>query len=244
MSTVTVICSGKGGVGKSTVTVGLGYALAKMGKRVLIIDCDAGLRCLDRLTAVEENLVYDISDIIRGNCSPRKAIYPVEKQANLFVLPAPSTLERMVSPKAMEKLIPIFKKYYDHILLDCPAGLGRGFNAAVVAADKVIVVCTPDPVCVRNASLVGQVLAKMEKNEQRLIINKFNNELFNKIEILQDLDKVIDETGIRLLGVVPEDNLFVASLLKGEKASELAPATTAMKRISARIEGVNGPILL
>ena len=66
MGSVTVITSGKGGVGKSTVSVGLARALADRGRKVLLIDCDSGLRSLDRLTGTDKELVYDLSDVFSG----------------------------------------------------------------------------------------------------------------------------------------------------------------------------------
>lgn len=244
MGMVTVVCSGKGGVGKSTTTVGLGYALSEKGNRVLMIDCDAGLRSLDRLTGIDESLVYDASDVVRGICAPINAIYHVGWQDSLFVMPAPASAENMVSAKAMVKLVEILKKYYDHILIDCPAGVGRGFKAAVSGAENAIVVCNPDPVCVRSSSIVRDILTDMGKTNIRLVINRFNNEFFKEIQIMEDLDRVIDETGIRLVGVVPEDYSMAAAFLKGKKADENSKAVLALQRISARLEGIDGPIIL
>ena len=90
MGIATVITSGKGGVGKSTLAVGLGRALAQRGRRVLLVDCDAGLRSLDRMTGTEENLVFDIADVVFARCSPAEAIYPCGGAEGLFLLPAPS----------------------------------------------------------------------------------------------------------------------------------------------------------
>ena len=83
MGLVTVITSGKGGAGKSTISVGLGCTLAKNGKRVLLIDGDAGLRSLDAMLGVDKELVFDISDIVNGNCEPIKAIYSCEEYTGL-----------------------------------------------------------------------------------------------------------------------------------------------------------------
>ena len=152
MGIATVITSGKGGVGKSTASVGLGRALAARGRRVLLIDCDAGLRGLDKLSGAEDGLVYDISDVVFGRCSPAQAIYPCrtskedgksekpeEGQEELFLLPAPAKVEDMVRPPVMRRLIPLLKRYYDHVLLDSPAGVGMGFQSAACAADRALV---------------------------------------------------------------------------------------------------------
>lgn len=247
MGISAVITSGKGGVGKSTVSVGLGRALAARGRRVLLIDCDAGLRSLDRMTGTEEKLVFDIADIVYGRCAPIEAIYncgPAQsEESNLFLVAAPASAENMIKPAVMQKLIPLLKQYYDYVLLDSPAGLGSGFKAASCAADKALVVCSPDPVCVRGNFAVKSILDEMGVKEKRLVINRFNADLFDKTDAYDDLDKVIDETGIRLFGVVPED-FSLAAFLKGERAKPESPAMKALSRIAGRFEGENIPIAI
>ena len=74
MGTAIVVTSGKGGVGKSTVSLGLASQFAAGGERVLLLDCDAGLRSLDRMTGTEEALVFDSSDVVAGRCAPADAV--------------------------------------------------------------------------------------------------------------------------------------------------------------------------
>ena len=228
MGVSTVITSGKGGVGKSTVSVGLGRALAQRGRRVLLIDCDAGLRSLDRMTGTEEALVFDLSDVIQGRCAPADAIYPCTETEGLFLLPAPSSGEDMASPSVMRRLVPLLKRYYDHVVLDSPAGVGGGFRSAACAADRALVVCSPDPVCVRSASAVKRLLEKLAVPELRLVINRFNSRLFDETGVYSDLDNVIDASSIRLFGVVPEDYSLAAAFLKGKKAEEHSKGKMAL----------------
>lgn len=242
MGVSTVITSGKGGVGKSTVSVGLGRALAQRGRRVLLIDCDAGLRSLDRMTGTEENLVFDISDVVYGRCAPAEAIYPCAGAEGLFLLPAPSSGENMIRPGVMRKLVPLLKRYYDHVLLDSPAGVGGGFRSAACAADRALIVCSPDPVCVRGANAVDGLLQKLSVSERRLVINRFNGEFFHETGVYGDLDGVIDAAGIRLFGVVPEDFSLAASFLKGKSAKENSKGMMALCRMAGRLEGENIPI--
>ena len=221
MGVSTVITSGKGGVGKSTVSVGLGRALAQRGRRVLLIDCDAGLRSLDRMTGTEEALVFDLSDVIQGRCAPADAIYPCTETEGLFLLPAPSSGEDMASPSVMRRLVPLLKRYYDHVVLDSPAGVGGGFRSAACAADRALVVCSPDPVCVRSASAVKRLLEKLAVPELRLVINRFNSRLFDETGVYSDLDNVIDASSIRLFGVVPEDYSLAAAFLKERRRKNI-----------------------
>ncbi len=244
MGKISAIVSGKGGVGKSTITVGLGYSLAQKNKRILLLDCDAGLRTIDRLTSVDSNLVYDVSDVVKGNCSIQKAIYPVRSQENLFVMPAPANSDDMLSVSQMKRLISILRNHFDVILLDAPAGIDKGFRVALSIATNALVVCTPDPVCIRSTLKVHSLLSENGVINQKLIINRFSDVLFNKINIYEDLDRVIDETSIPLIGVIPEDGSLAACFLRGQKAPENSIAQGALHRIAARIEGESIPIPL
>lgn len=237
MGIATVITSGKGGVGKSTAAVGLGRALARRGRRVLLVDCDAGLRSLDRMTGTEESLVFDISDVVYGRCAPAQAIYPCPDCSGLYLLPAPASGDNMVRPAVMLRLAPLLKRYYDHVLLDSPAGVGAGFRSAACAADRALVICSPDPVCVRSAGSVRQLLDRLEVADKRLVINRFDVRLFDRTGVYSDLDGVIDASGLRLFGLAPEDQVMAAAFLKGEAAPDKSPAMMAFTRMAARLEG-------
>ncbi len=244
MGISTVITSGKGGVGKSTVSVGLGRALAQRGRRVLLVDCDAGLRSLDRMTGTEESLVFDISDVVYGRCAPAEAIYPCSGGEGLFLLPAPSSGEQMIRPGVMRKLVPLLKRYYDYVLLDSPAGVGGGFRSAACAADRALIVCGPDPVCVRGASTAADLLRKLGVEDKRLVINRFNGDFFSETGVYSDLDSVVDAAGVRLFGVVPEDFSLAAAFLRGKAAKEDSKGMMALCRMAGRMEGEDVPLPL
>ena len=242
MGIASVITSGKGGVGKSTLAVGLGRALALRGRQVLLVDCDAGLRSLDRMTGVEENLVFDISDVVFGRCSPAEAIYPCAGSDGLFLLPAPASADNLIRPAVMQRLVPLLTRYSDHVLLDSPAGVGIGFRSAACAAGQALLVCSPDPVCVRSAGHVRRLLEGLGVTDRRLLINRFNGDFFDETGVYSDLDGVIDASGVRLFGLVPEDLTMAAAFLKGQAAPERSPGIMAVSRIAARLEGEAVPM--
>ena len=241
MGAVTVITSGKGGVGKSTVSAGLGCALARRSRRVLLIDGDAGLRCLDRMFGIDDRVVFDISDIISGNCEPIRAIYPCAVPG-LFVLPAPARADRVVAPELMRRLVPILARYYDHILIDCPAGVGKGFDSATDCVQRALVVATPDPVCLRDSDRVRLLLLKKGVTAQRLVINRFHYAGFIHSELYDDLDSVIDSAGIRLIAIVPEDRPMADALNGGRPFVQSRSAVMAFNRLAARMEGEPVPL--
>ena len=243
MGAVTVVTSGKGGAGKSTVTAGLGIALARRGKRVLLIDGDAGLRSLDCMLSVEENLLFDIADVVAGNCEPIRAIYPCPHvQEGLFLLPAPAGEEDIVAPAVMRQLVPVLSPYYDHILIDSPAGIGRGFLSAVAAAQRALVVATPDLVCLRDCDRVRTLLLEKGIAAQRLVINRFSYRDFTEYAGNRDMDSVIDQAGIRLIAVIPEDAKLRGSFGNGLPYKRSWPAGQAFDRLAARLEGENIPL--
>lgn len=253
MGTAIVVTSGKGGVGKSTVSLGLAARFAENGQRVLLIDCDAGLRSLDRMTGTEETLVFDSSDVVAGRCAPAEAIYPCAAMPGVSLLPAPQNGEDLVPAHVMQRLVPMLKRYFDRVILDSPAGVGRGFRAAAAAADGALIVCSPDPVCIRDAAIVRRLLLENGVEQQRLVINRFQDAYFRRIAageagdtaargVCRDLDDVIDQSGVRLIGVVPEDPKLAAAFARGRLPEADAPGFMALARIAARVGGVSVPI--
>ncbi len=238
MGRVAVITSGKGGTGKSTLAAGLGVALVRRGNRVLIIDCDAGMRGVDLMLGVSGKLVFDIADVVRGNCPPENAIYPCGTVPELYILPAPQNIRDEISPHIMRQLVRVLEKYYDHILIDCPAGIGTGFESAAAAAGYAVIVANAEPLSLRGCDKVRQRLVRLGIPEIRLVINRFNEKKFRKMNVFPDLDSVIDKAGARLLGIVPEDGAAAAQAQKGQPPEGRSKAVYAFDRIAARLDGV------
>ncbi len=240
MSRITVITSGKGGAGKSTVSAGLGYALSRSVGRVLLIDTDAGLRSLDLMLGVGGATMFDLADVFAGNCEPVKAIYPSPVCQNVFVLPAPISLEEMCSPDEMRALCQGLTKYYDQIIIDCPAGVGRGFETAIAAADLALVVTTPDMVCARDAQIISRLLEDRDI-PSRLIINRLRP---SKVMdgSMPDVDEIIDTAGIQLLGIIPEDESVAVANANGRPLPNDCNAAVCFSNIAQRYLGAQVPL--
>ena len=199
MALCLAVTSGKGGTGKSTVSAGLSIAFAKAGKKVLLIDADEGLRCLDLIFGVDKDIVYDLGDILSGT-DVGDALYAVPGYKDIFLIPAPAR-PIGINPEKFKRIIGYFEPQFDIIIVDFPAGLDFSLYSALGDSAMFINVCNPDPVSVRDAAVVCAMLPKT-KTEPRLIINRFNIELI-KSGAYGNIDDMIDASGIRLLGIVP-----------------------------------------
>lgn len=233
-----VITSGKGGVGKSTLTAGLSRALSERSLRVLAIDCDIGLRSLDILLGHSSDVVFNWGDLLSGRCDAEQAI--IKGDADL--LAAPSAFDDSFTEKAFGEMIGSLSDSYDYILLDSPAGIDRGFRIAAAGAESALTVTTPDSVCVRSCSRAFSELDKCGIGDIRLIINMFDPRSVCRGRLL-NIDECIDETGVQLLGIVPLDRELSFCSVTGDEPDEFALSTLAFERIAARLEGEDVKLL-
>ena len=237
MGKVFATVSGKGGVGKSSVTAGLGIALAQKGKRVLLVDMDEGLRCLDLLLGVDKTAVFDLSDILSGKAI-EDAVYPCAYKEGLFLVPAPAKTGLIVND-ALRSFATSVKDMFDIVIFDFPAGINEEQYLSLPEDTLFLTVAIPDPVSVRDAAAISDVL--YSKNlEARLIINRFKYKLKRKLRF-KNVDEIIDTATLRLIGIVPEsDEIALFSLKK--KLPKRSRAFKAFSRITDRLEGVGKPL--
>ncbi len=245
MGEAIVITSGKGGVGKTTTTANIGTALAAMGKKVVVVDGDTGLRNLDVLMGLENRIVFTLLDVVEENCRIKQALIRDKRYENLFLLPTAQTRDKNdISTEQMLKLITELKNEFDYILIDCPAGIEQGFENAVVGADRAIVVVNPEVTSVRDADrVIGKMDAKGLDNH-RLIVNRIDMNMVKNGDML-GVDDIIDNLAIKLIGVVPRDNDITVSTNKGEPIVlvEQSKAGQAFRDIARRITGEDVPYM-
>ena len=244
MSEVIVITSGKGGVGKTTTTANVGTGLAKLDQKVVLIDTDIGLRNLDVVMGLENRIVYNLVDVVEGNCRIKQALIKDKRYPNLYLLPSAQTRDKTaVSPEQMVKLIEELRSEFDYILLDCPAGIEQGFKNAIAGADKALVVTTPEVSAIRDADRIIGLLEANEIRDISLIINRLRPDMIARGDMMS-VDDVVEILAMDLIGVVPDDESIVIATNEGEPlVGSDTQAGKAFANICHRVLGEEVPIM-
>ncbi len=245
MGEVIVITSGKGGVGKTTSVANIGTGLAALGKKVVLIDTDIGLRNLDVVMGLENRIVYDLVDVIEGSCRLKQALIKDKRYNDLYLLPAAQTRDKTaIAPKQMQDLCNELKGQFDFIIIDCPAGIEHGFKNAIAGAEKAIVITTPEVSAVRDADRIVGLLEAHEICNPLLIINRVRIDMVKRGDMMS-INDMIDILAIELLGVIPDDEDIIISTNRGETIVNNMKSRVgqAYRNISKRLVGEQVPIM-
>ena len=244
MSEVIVITSGKGGVGKTTTTANIGTGLAKLGKKVVMIDTDIGLRNLDVVMGLENRIVYNLVDVVEGNCRLKQALIKDKRYSNLFLLTSAQTRDKSaVSPEQMRKLVDELRKDFDYILLDCPAGIEQGFKNAIAGADRAIIVTTPEVSAIRDADRIIGLLEASDLRDIHLIINRLRPDMIARGDMMS-VDDVTEILAVNLLGTILDDEQIVIAANQGEPLSgQKSQAEEEYRNICRRLLGEEVPFV-
>ena len=243
---VIVITSGKGGVGKTTTSANIGTALARAGKKVVMIDTDLGLRNLDLLLGLENRIVYTIVDVVEERCKLKQALVKDKKNPNLCLLAAAQTRDKSaVTEEQLKDICEQLQKDFDFILVDCPAGIEQGFQNAVAGASEAIVVTTPEMSAVRDADrIIGLLEAKEEIKSYKLLVNRVRPNMIatNDMMSVEDVSEILSTP---IIGIIPEDSGIITSTNKGEPIvnDEKSLAGQAYSNVAKRILGEDVPFL-
>jgi len=241
-----LICSGKGGVGKTTLTANLGIALANSGATTAVLDADFGLRYLDLLLGLENRIIYTAQDVLDKNCRLEQALVRHKKEPNLALLPAgdPRMLDWM-KPEDMKKISELLSENFDFVLVDCPAGVEDGFKNALAACKEAIVVTNPELSAVRDADRVIGILNTSDIEPIQLVINRVRPNMMASQEMLS-IEDVQGILSLPLLGIVLEDEQVIISTNRGEPltlSDGRSPAKKCYLNVSQRLTNKNVPII-
>jgi septum site-determining protein MinD len=238
MGTTIMVTSGKGGTGKTSLTAGLSSCLAALGHRVLCVDLDIGLRNLDIALGLDDRAVMDFTDVMELRCPLLTAVAEHPSIHGLFLLTAPLSLPDP-DIEGFCRVMENAREYFDYIFMDSPAGLGAGFQLAMAAADRVIVVSATEPAALRDAQrTVTELLPQVD--EIHLVMNRVQPKLIRKLRT--SIDYAMDTAGLPLLGIVPEDkDVTVAAsqgvplVLYSHKRSAMAYLNIAKRLVGSRV---------
>lgn len=215
MTRIIVVTSGKGGVGKTTVTSNIGAALAKLDRKVALVDADFGLRNLDLLLGLEERVVYTALDVLAGDCRLTQALVKDKRLKSLVLLPAAQNRNKeSVQPEQMQKITSSLAEDYDYIILDSPAGIELGFRNAIAAAKEALIVTTPEIAAVRDADRVIGLLEAEGIHKIYLIVNRVKPAMVQSNKMMS-VEDVLELLGVPLLGVVPDDERVIVATNRG-----------------------------
>ena len=243
---IILICSGKGGVGKTTLTANLGIALARLGARVAVLDADFGLRNLDLLLGLENRIVFTAQEVLSETCRLDQALVKHKQEPNLALLPAgnPRMLE-WLTPEDMQKIAQLLAERFDYVLIDCPAGIEDGFKNAAAAAEEAIVITTPEVSAVRDADRVVGLLNVQGVKPIQLVLTRVRPKMMANQEMLA-VDDVTSILALPLLGLVIEDEQVIVSTNRGEPLTlngASSPAGRAYQNVARRLQGEDLPIV-
>ena len=243
MCEIIVITSGKGGVGKTTVTANIGLGLANLNKKVVVVDTDIGLRNLDVVLGLENRIVYNLIDVIEGSCRMKQALIRDKHCENLYLLPSAQTRDKTsVKPEQMVKLTKDLAEEFDYILLDCPAGIEQGFKNAIAGANRAVVVTTPEVSAIRDADRVMGLLEADGMEKIEMIINRIRPDLVARGDMmsLSDIQEILT---VPIIGAVTDEEEIVISSNNGEPvAGKDSPLGQIFVDICRRIMGEDIPV--
>ncbi|HZW54586.1 MAG TPA: septum site-determining protein MinD [Candidatus Elarobacter sp.] len=232
-----VITSGKGGVGKTTTTANMGAALAAGGAQVVLVDADVGLRNLDIVLGLEARVRHHVLDVLEGHVTLDDALVSDKRVPAMKLLAAAQTREKDdVDTTAFCELIASLRERFDFVLIDCPAGIEKGFANAIAGADEAIIVCTPEVSAVRDADRVVGLLG--ESRAVKLIVNRLRPGLVRKGKMLsvEDVNSILR---LPLLGVIADAPDVIVSTNRGEPVAldPASPVGESYRQIAQRITG-------
>ena len=249
---IILVTSFKGGVGKTTVTASLAGALTKLGKRVLVVDGDFGMRCMDLVLGFENASVFDFGDVILGKSSFESAVGESETNPNLHFLAAPvssvevdTELENAIKSFDFRLFFEPLRKKFDFVLLDTGANRDFLYDRLSSCADEALIVSLHQASSIRAAEQTAAVLAGLGVSNARLIVNSFKVKDVGADKLPGIVD-IINRSSVKLIGVIPYDPKLPPDqekgiiALSGKKVKKLYEK--AILNIANRILGEKVPL--
>ncbi|MEG1527579.1 MAG: AAA family ATPase [Clostridia bacterium] len=211
---VIALTSGKGGVGKTTITANLARSLAKLGNRVVIVDMDTSLANLDLLMVGEEPILFDIIDCINHRCRVKQALIQDKIEPSLYFLPCLAKgYESNISLADLKELIDNISTFANYVLLDCPAGVEQSFSRALSVCEEAIIICTPHLFSIKDSNRVLLLLGGYAIRQKYILVNRVRADLVAKNKMLSPIE-IFSLLSATPLGIIPELDELLLSVPK------------------------------
>ncbi len=233
MARVLAVTSGKGGVGKTTASVNLAIALAKQGKRVIVLDADLGLANVEVLMGL--NSYYNLQHVIDGEKRMRDIL--VKGPAGIEIAPGTSGLAKLADLNAHARQnvldgLQDLQERADFVIIDTMAGIGQNAVRFAAAADEILLVTTPEPSAIVDAyATIKTVIGIREDATFRLIVNMAASPQ-QALAVMTNLTRVARQyLGITLsyLGHIVRDPHVTQSVMQSNPFTVSFPTSPAAK---------------
>ncbi len=237
MGSIVAVASGKGGTGKTTVCCGTAGALSLLGRKVCVVDMDAGLGNAHLALGLQDETVFDWEDVLEGRTTLENALVYHRSLPGLALLHAPAEFSSVAKPERFTAMTRNLASRFDYCFLDVPAGVGFGFALAVRAATRALIVATPDTPSIMDGATAAQRMYAQGVTEIGLVLNRLVKSLIRK-NAAYNIDAAIDTVGIPLAGIVPEDRGITAAFNRCRPLALESPKhCAAVTDIALRLEG-------
>ena len=241
MARSIVITSGKGGVGKTSLTVTLGRTLAEHGQRVVVVDADFGLNNLDVVLGKENRIVYDLVDIAENRCRISQALISDEDNDNFYLLPSCHSYDRSaLDGQSLRAIVASLKSRFDYVLIDSPAGIERGFHRAVSSADEAIVVTTPHISALRDAEKVLNLIRAYSLSSY-VVLNRVRGDMESSGDAVTAID-VETYLGAPVVGVIPDSDAINEISILSRSINKKSEGYTALKMLCHKLHTGRGEL--
>ena len=236
---IFAIMSGKGGVGKSTLAAALAECYARREMRTVLLDGDVGLRCADLLLGMQDRVIYDLGDLAEKNCTLEQALVPHPALPSLFLVAAPQMISASdIKRKELGRIITQLSDSADVLILDAPAGIGKGLKNLLGAAAEPVIVATPDDVCLRDAERLNMLLTQREEPRPVVVFNRIRKTLVLTGEMRTPADMAAS-LDMPLMGAIPDSPEVYHALLRHKSVLQCGDrrVVKAIERFAARLLG-------
>lgn len=242
-----VITSGKGGVGKTTTTANISIALAKLGQKVCVVDLDIGLRNLDTVMNLSDRIIYDVVDVAHNRATVNQALVRDSRfEDNLYLLAASQSQDKdVLDSDNLIAIIDTLKEKFDFVIVDCPAGIEKGFKNAISVADGAIIVTNPEISAVSDADRTIGILEEYNMPiGPHLIINRIRKDMVQAGTAMK-IEDIVNHLGLPLLGVIADENRVIEKSNQGESVvlDENSLAGQGYWNIAKRMLGEKIPLM-